>query len=200
MRTGLAIGLLLLMAQAASGEVLLITDAGAWLSSVDSAGIPSWTQIGSPDITVVDERGETPTNPPPPPPVDTLAKQVEAWTRAIRPTNTTTNLGMAEVYRIGAEQSRGGLGETQTLKLVSLLSDEVLKEQKATGWQPWRTSVSDAVDGRLQRGEPLPTTLDSVEQGLRASTNDQAINPDNLAKLLEFILKILPLLLKILGL
>lgn len=194
---------LLLMAQVANGEVLLITDAGAWISSVDSAGVPSWTQVGTAAITVIDERGETPTNPNPnpKPPVDSLATRVEAWTRAIRPADTTTTLGMAEVYKIGAEQSRSGMADDQAVKLVSMLSDEVLKEQKASlAWQPWRDNVSTAVDETFQRGEFGPETLDSIERGLRASTKDQAINPDNLQKLLEFILKILPLILRILGL
>jgi len=180
-----------MLTSAVSADVLLITDAGYWISTVDPVGIPSWRQVE----TVVDVRGETPTNPDTPP-TETISTSVEKWTREVA--DPTTALGMAEVYRIGAEQLRGQLNDEQSLRLVSMLTDEVLKAQNAADkWKAWRGKVTGVVTSERQGGTFGPETFDDIEKGLRNSTDGQAINIDNLIRLLELIL---PILLRILGL
>ena len=66
----------------------------------------------------------------PPPHRDSISEQVETWSREVK--DPVTAAGLAEVYRVGAEQlTKGTVNETQSLKLVSLLTDRVLSFQNA---------------------------------------------------------------------
>lgn len=198
-----AVAIWVLLATFANGDVLLLTDAGAWVSTVDANGKPTWTKLNRNITHIEDARTGTP-NPKPDPdpdptPPSTIAISVEKWAREVA--DPTTALGLAEVYRIGAQQLREGLTDEQSLKLVSLLTDEVLRSQEAeAAWQPWRTKVTGVIVTERGKGTYGPDTLEAIEAGLRASADGQAINPDNLEKLLAFILQILPIILRLLGL
>jgi hypothetical protein len=105
---------------------------------------------------------------------------------------------LAEVYRIGGQQlASGGVNDEQSLMLVSMLTDEVLKAQDATeAWKQWRANVSGEITKARQDGTYGVETLGSVETGLRQSTDGQAFNIENLIRLLEILI---PLILKIIS-
>ena len=187
MRTGLTIAVWLLATQFVSGQVIMVTDAGYWVSQVSSQGVPTWQKAA----TVLDYRTDAP-NPDP----DSLAKKSETWARQVN--DPETALGLAEVYRIGGEQlASGGVNDEQSLMLVSMLTDEVLKAQDATeAWKQWRANVSGEITKARQDGTYGIKTLGSVETGLRDSTDGQAFNIENLIRLLEILI---PLILKIIA-
>ena len=169
---------------------ITINDSGFWLATAN--GPPTLV------TSVVDLRTGHPN--PPPPGGNTISEQVEKWAREIN--DPITAAGLSEVYRVSAEQlASGTVNDTQSLQLVQQLTDRVLALRDAEEkWAGWRVKVTAVITHARQGNNYDAGTLTSIQNGLAASYDDQALGD---GKILEQIIKLieilLPLILKIIA-
>jgi len=164
MRSFALIFVCLLCACVRGGDILVLTDAGVFITPVVD-GIPQpsvpieqwWTG------DVVDQRGGIPV-----PPGDSLADQVDAWADA---ENQEYRPLFADMYKqILIEVGSGDitLDDVRTSR-VNALQAVIWAKLPAGQWRPFAAHIEDMVRGMNQRGEWQEKgmdTLQSIYRGL----------------------------------
>lgn len=163
----------------ADGPTLVITPGGYFLLSVDSAGMPTTSQI--PPASVLDLRGGNPSPPPPVPPAtapptpspdEGLSDQVHGWATEETDPGGAAVLGM--VYGQVGEAVRGGIvPPLKAPEIVRAATDKLMPGR----WDRFRRRIGDEAAARLQRGElttvePMADFLLAISLGLKTGADD----------------------------
>ena len=161
--------------------------------------------------SVVTLSGTTPSNPGPtdpiPNPTSELALSVKSAADAVQgDSNREETAGaLALVYREGARLLADGTLKTtqQATEWARLGTNIALRQQGATAqWQPVRDAIGVSLDvlvreGKLTNGPQYGAAFAQIADGLSASAGDTTAF--DFAKLLELLLKLLPVILALFG-
>ena len=142
-----------------------------------------------------------PTNP------TTLSAAVKAAADAVAadPKRAETAAALALVYGQGATLLKDGTLKTteQAIQWAKLGTDIALRQQgSAVAWQPVRDVIGSGLDdlarkGQLANAQQYGAAFASISDGLSASAGDTSAF--DFARLLELLLKLLPIILALFG-
>ena len=136
-----------------------------------------------------------------------LSKAIATAANAVLgdPKRAETAGALALVYRQGADFLADGTLKTpeQAVKWAELGSNIALRQQgSATAWQPVRDAIGSELDalarkGQLANAAQYGVAFGQVADGLSASAGDSSAF--DFAKLLELLIKLLPIILALFG-
>jgi len=174
---------------------LTITDAGYWLTYVDSSGIPAYQKIE--DVRDLrglpapprDEPPQTPEIPETPRFDLDLVTNTETWAREMG--DPLTAQAISAVYaHVGVAYEDGIVSQTALWIVLRDASDKaIVVAASGKDWKSFRAKISDIVTLRQQQGtlgdkKEVSILLRSVKQGLdQAADGSIALSIDKLIKI-----------------
>ena len=199
--------LILALATTAHAQTVAVSDLpnGTYILTVSASG----ATVSPATLATVGKVPVPPVTPGPIPPVDptTLSTAITAAANAVigDSKRAETAGALALVYRQGADFLADGTLKTpeQAIKWAELGSNIALRQQgSATAWQPVRDAIGSELDalarkGQLANAAQYGVAFGQVADGLSASAGDSAAF--DFAKLLELLIKLLPIILALFG-